>query len=217
MATVLLKPENIFSVGKIVCVGQNYLKHIDELSSKRSETPVLFLKPSTAILAQGQHIILPEYSREVHHETELALLIGTLARRIKSEDWREYVAGAGIALDLTLRDLQAKAKERGLPWAVAKGFDGACPISDFVPLGHIQDIQNLSIGLRVNGILKQDGSTSEMIFPVGDLLAIISGIFTLEPGDIVLTGTPAGVGPLKSGDHLEATISEIGSMVFDVL
>ncbi len=216
MATILLKPESVYSVGKIVCVGQNYVKHIEELSSKRQNAPVIFLKPSTAILTEGYAIELPEYSKDVHHETELALLIGSTARRIKAEEWFSFVAGVGIALDLTLRDLQTHAKERGLPWAVSKGFDGSCPVSEFVPLRQINDIQDLAIELRINNELRQRGSTRDMIYPVSELMAYISGIFTLEPGDLILTGTPAGVSPLRSGDHLEAAISEVGKMVFTV-
>ncbi len=216
MSTVLLKPESIYRVGKIVCIGQNYLRHIDELSSKRSDTPVLFFKPSTSLLTEAYPIRLPDFSDEVHHEVELALLVGKLAKSISTDDWREYIVGAGIALDLTLRDLQSIAKERGLPWAVAKGFDGSCPVSEFISIDKIKNIQNLTIELRINGTLKQHGSTSEMIYPVGELLAYITKIFTLEPGDIVLTGTPAGVGKIKAGDRLEASITEIGSVVFEV-
>lgn len=217
MATVVLGPDTVYRVGKIVCVGQNYLKHISELASKRQEKPVLFLKPSTAVLNEGQKIILPDYSSEVHHETELALLVGKKASRISSENWKAYIRGAGIALDLTLRDLQAIAKERGLPWAIAKGFDGSCPVSGFVPIEAVPDIQTLDIKLYVNGVLKQQGSTRDMIFPVACLLEFITSIFTLEPGDLVLTGTPSGVGPITSGDQLEASITAIGSMTFHVV
>ncbi len=216
MATVLLRPERVYTVGKILCIGQNYLKHIKELASKQNQTPVLFLKPATAILTEGNPIRIPDYSKEVHHEIELALLVGKTAQRIAAADWKEYIVGAGIALDLTLRDLQTIAKERGLPWAIAKGYDGSCPISDFIPLHKIPDIQTLNIELRVNNILKQHGSTREMIFPVADLIAYMTKIFTLEPGDIILTGTPAGVGKINPGDYLVATISGIGSMTFAV-
>lgn len=216
MAIVVLRPDTDYRVGKIVCVGQNYLKHISELSSKRQDKPVLFLKPSTAILNEGLDIRLPSYSSEVHHETELALLVGNRASRISSENWKDYITGAGIALDLTLRDLQTMAKERGLPWAIAKGFDGSCPVSSFVPIQDVPDIQTLEIELSVNDVLKQKGSTRDMIFPVAYLLAFITSIFTLEPGDIVLTGTPSGVGPITSGDQLEARITAIGSMTFHV-
>lgn len=216
MSTVLLKPETKFDVGKIVCVGQNYLKHIAELKSKRSKEPILFLKPSTTLLMEKELIVLPDFSNEIHHEVELAILIGKETKNITREMWKNYVIGVGIALDLTLRDLQRNAKKEGLPWAISKGFDGSCPISSFVPVDQISDIQKLHIELSVNGEQKQIGFTGDMIWPVDELLVFISKIFTLEPGDIVLTGTPAGVGRIDSGDHIEAKISEIGSIVFDV-
>jgi 5-carboxymethyl-2-hydroxymuconate isomerase len=217
MATVFLDPGNPFSVSKIVCVGRNYARHIAEMSSERMEEPVLFLKPPTAILNIGLPIVLPSYSSDVHHEVELALLISRKTRRIKKEDWHLHVAGIGVALDLTLRDYQLKAKEKGLPWSVSKGFDGSCPISTFYPLDHIEDIQNLNLKLSVNGQIRQDASTANMLFPVSELIAYISRIFTLEQGDLVLTGTPEGVGPLKPGDSVVAELAEIAHIQFDVI
>ena len=216
MTTVKLSTGAEYTVGKIVCVGQNYQMHIDELKSKKSKKPVLFLKPSTSILHPGELIQLPEFSKEVHHEVELAFLIGKTAKKIEREHWREYVIGAGIALDLTLRDIQREAKQNGHPWTVSKGFDGACPLSYFVPLAEVPDVQNLRIDLFVNDKRRQEGYTRDMIWAVDELIAYISGIFTLEPGDIVLTGTPAGVSELKSGDRLYAEISHVGTVQFDV-
>jgi len=217
MATVLLDPGNQFSVSKIVCVGRNYAKHITEMSAERMEEPVLFLKPPTAILNSGLPIVLPSYSSDVHHEVELALLISRKTQRIKEEDWPLYVAGFGVALDLTLRDHQRKAKEKGLPWCVSKGFDGSCPVSTFYPLDQVEDIQNLNLKLSVNGQVRQNGSTANMLFPVGELIAYISRIFTLDQGDIVLTGTPEGVGPLKPGDIVLAELAEIAHIQFEVI
>ncbi len=216
MAKINLKPGREFSVGKIVAVGQNYQDHITEMKSERPESPVLFLKPATSILNPGQQIILPDYSNDVHHELELALLVGQTARSISADNWADYIAGVGIALDLTLRDLQGAAKKKGLPWSVAKGFDGACPLSDFVPLDEAGDIQNLQMELQVNDQVRQKGSTSQMIFTIPELLSHISKIFTLEPGDIVLTGTPAGVSALNHGDRINASISGVGQISFTV-
>ena len=216
MSKIRLKPDQLFNVGKIVCVGQNYRLHIEEMKSKTSKEPLLFLKPSTALLSEGDMIYLPEYSNEIHYETELALLIGKKAKNIVPSEWREYILGAGIALDLTLRDWQRKAKEKGHPWAVAKGFDGSCPISSFTPIGEIEDIQSLSLKMYLNDELRQNGNTQDMIHSVGELLSYISRIFTLEKGDIILTGTPAGVGEIKSGDKLHAEISEVGLVEFIV-
>lgn len=214
MSDVLIKSGRSYRVGKIVCVGQNYQLHVEEMKSVQSKDPVLFLKPSTALLAQNEPICLPDFSNEVHYETELALLVGKKAKNIQRSAWKNYILGVGIALDLTLRDWQRKAKEKGHPWAVAKGFDGSCPVSEFIPIEEIKDIQNLTIRFYLNNQLRQNGNTREMIRPVDELVAYISRIFTLEEGDLILTGTPAGVGEIKSGDRLRAEISEIGSMEF---
>ena len=216
MSIIKLEPDSIISVGKIICVGQNYIRHIEELKSIRSKNPLIFMKPSTAILSEGKIIHLPEFSKEVHHEIELALLIGKKAKNISEEKWDEYVSGVGLALDLTLRDLQNEAKIKGHPWTISKGFDESCPISTFIPLKKIKDIKALRIQLFINDSLRQDGFTGDMIWKIGELLAYISKFFTLEPGDIILTGTPEGVGKLNSGDHLRASISEIGTMQFMV-
>lgn len=216
MHEVTLKPAKRLSVGKIVCVGKNYDEHIKEMHSERPETPVLFLKPSTAVVEEGTPINLPVYSNDVHHEIELALLVTKQAKGISASDWKNYIGGAGIALDLTLRDHQRIAKEKGLPWSVSKGFDGSCPVSQFTQIEEISDLQSLDIELKVNGDLRQKGSTAEMIFKIDELVSHISGIFTLEPGDLILTGTPAGVSKLNHGDQLEGRIENIGTAIFDV-
>jgi 2-keto-4-pentenoate hydratase/2-oxohepta-3-ene-1,7-dioic acid hydratase in catechol pathway len=216
MASVTLLHDNEFHVGKIVCVGINYSDHMKEMGNEKPLEPVLFLKPSTAILNEGQSIKMPVYSKEVHHEIELALLVGRTACNIQRNQWKEYIVGAGIAIDLTLRDIQREARKKGLPWSVSKGFDGSCPISSFKPIETITDIQNLSMTLSVNKEIRQQGNTGEMIFHVDHLIEYISKIFTLEIGDIIITGTPAGVSPLCRNDHVTAEISEIGTMAFRV-
>ena len=216
MASVILLPDIIYSVGKIIGVGQNYAEHVAEMGAEQNRPPVLFLKPPTAILAEGKPIKLPDYSTNIHHEIELALLIGQTGKNIKKEDWRKYVFGAGIALDLTLRDLQRQAKDRGEPWSVSKGFDGACPISKFTPLTEIPHLNNLQLELEVNHNLRQKGSTAAMIYPVDQLIAYISTYFTLEQGDIILTGTPSGVGKIVSGDFIQARIIGLGEIEFKV-
>jgi 5-carboxymethyl-2-hydroxymuconate isomerase len=216
MPTVLLEPDKKIRVGKILCVGQNYKKHINELKSIKSKNPLIFMKPSTSIINEGTSIILPEFSEEVHHETELALLIGKRGKNIPKGKWKEHVVGVGIALDLTLRDIQNEAKKNGHPWTICKGFDGSCPLSKFTSLERITDIQKLKIQLHINNELRQNGYTGDMIWSIDQLMVFISRIFTLEEGDIILTGTPEGVGKLNPGDHLNAEISEIGSMNFTV-
>lgn len=217
MAKVFLKPNREYPVGKIICVGRNYDEHISEMSAEKPLEPVLFLKPSTSILNEGEAITLPKFSKEVHHEIELALLISNEAKAINANSWKKFVGGAGIALDLTLRDFQLTAKKKGLPWTVSKGFDGACPIGIFTPLEDIANIESLTIELFVNGNLKQTGNTNQMIFKPGVLLEYITSIFTLEPGDIVLTGTPSGVGALHPGDNVLGIIENVGEINFKVI
>jgi 5-carboxymethyl-2-hydroxymuconate isomerase len=217
MAIVILKPDKEIPVGKIICVGRNYDEHIAEMASERTSDPVLFLKPATAILNEGNPIVLPAFSQEIHHEIELALIVSQTAKNIISTEWKKYIAAAAIALDLTARDHQAVAKQKGLPWSVSKGFDGACPIGVFVSLNEIENINNLKIELFVNNEKKQSGNTNQMIFPPGALLEYISTIFTLEPGDIILTGTPSGVGPIIHGDDIRGVIENIGEIHFKVI
>jgi acylpyruvate hydrolase len=216
MASVTLQPDQLFQVGKIVCVGINYSDHMNEMGNEKPEEPVLFLKPSTAILNEGHKIKMPVFSQELHHEVELALLVGKRACKIHRTEWKRYIIGAGIAIDLTLRDIQRKARKKGLPWSVCKGFDGACPISSFKSIETIPDLQNFALKLSVNGEVRQEGNTNAMIFPIDYLTEYISHRFTLETGDIIITGTPAGVSSLKPDDRIVAEISHIGRMVFQV-
>ncbi len=195
-----------YPIGKILCIGRNYAEHIKELGNETPEAPVIFTKPATSVIGDGGAIVIPPYSRDCHHEAELALLIGLEGKAISPAGALEYVAGYGVAIDLTLRDVQAELKKKGLPWDIAKGFDTACPLSEFVPAARVKDPQDLQIRLTVNDELRQDGNTRMMIHPVAAIISYISGIFTLEPGDVILTGTPAGVGPIRSGDRLVAEI-----------
>ena len=201
-----------YVIGKILCIGRNYAEHIRELGNETPEAPVIFMKPASSVIGDGGTIVIPPYSHDCHHEAELALLIGREGKNIPKEVALEYVAGYGVAIDLTLRDVQAELKKKGLPWDIAKGFDTACPLSDFVPLDMAGDPQDLEIRLRVNGELRQDGSTSMMIHSIPSIVSHMSEIFTLKPGDVILTGTPAGVGPLKSGDTVVAEIPGVGSL-----
>ena len=201
-----------FPIGKIVCIGRNYVDHIKELGNETPTDPVIFMKPATSVIGDGDEIVIPPYSKNCHHEAELALLIGTGGKDITVDRALSHIAGYGVAIDLTLRDVQDELKKKGLPWDIAKGFDTACPLSDFVPGGTIDDPQQLRVRLTVNDTLRQDGSTSLMIHTVTRIVSHISTIFTLEPGDIILTGTPAGVGPIVPGDRVCAEISGVGSL-----
>ncbi|ANA39525.1 MULTISPECIES: fumarylacetoacetate hydrolase family protein [Geobacter] len=213
MKTARLSPSgNEFPIGKILCIGRNYAEHIKELGNETPDAPVVFMKPATAVIGDGETIIIPSYSRECHHEAELALLIGKGGKDIPPERALEHVAGYGVAIDLTLRDVQAELKKKGLPWEIAKGFDTSCPLSAFVPASRVADPHDLRITLRVNGEMRQDGSTSLMIHRIPQILSYMSGVFTLEPGDVILTGTPAGVGPLVAGDTVEAEVVGVAAL-----
>lgn len=190
-------------LGKVVCVGRNYAEHAAELNNAVPDQPLLFIKPATAVVPLTDPIRLPEGQGAVHYEAELAVLIGKPLRHASESAIRDAVAGIGLALDLTLRDLQSELKAKGHPWERAKAFDGACPLSVFVPLHRGDDFGKLSFSLTIDGEIRQRGHTGNMITPVLTLIAYASETFSLRPGDVVLTGTPAGVGELHSGQRLE--------------
>jgi len=212
----ILGSQQNFPIGKILCIGRNYADHIKELGNEMPERPVIFMKPASSVIGEGEQIVIPSYSSDCHHEAELALLIGAGGKDIPAGEAMSHLAGFGVAIDLTLRDVQAEQKKKGLPWEIAKGFDTACPLSPFVPAASVSDPQNLRITLSVNGEPRQDGSTALMIHRMPELISYLSSIFTLEPGDLILTGTPAGVGPIKSGDQLVAEIAQVGKLSVSV-
>lgn len=217
MHTVTLQgqPQKI-AVGKIVCVARNYAEHARELGNPTPDKAVLFIKPASSLLGNGGTVIIPAYSRDCHHEIELAVLIGRTGKQIAEAQAADFVAGYAVALDLTLRDVQAELKAKGLPWEIAKGFDTSCPLSDFVPAATVADPQQLRLCLAVNGEVRQDGTAADMLRPVAKLISEASAYFTLEAGDILLTGTPSGVGPIRHGDRLEAVIEGVGTLSVDV-
>ena len=201
-----------FTPSKIICVGRNYSAHIKEMESERTEEPVLFLKPNSSLCDITRPIPLLQNRGAVHHEIELALCISRTGSKIQAGDADSFIAGYGLALDLTLRDIQTKAKKAGLPWAVAKGFDCACPISSFVPKDNVSDVTNLELSLKINNKQRQHGSTAQMLFSIQEIVSFASMFYTLLEGDIILTGTPSGVGPLEPGDKIEASISHIAEI-----
>lgn len=207
MFTPLLDNQHFeYSVGKILCIGRNYAAHAAELNNPIPETPVLFLKPADAACDLRQPIVIPENQGSVHHELELAVLIGRRLTRATTEQALGAIVGVGLGLDLTLRDIQAGLKEKGLPWERAKAFDGSCPLTPFVSASHIEDWQALEFTLERNGTVQQHGHSRDMLHPVLALIAHMSESFTLNPGDVVMTGTPKGVGPLVAGDNLAVTL-----------
>jgi 5-carboxymethyl-2-hydroxymuconate isomerase len=205
------------AVGKIIAAGQNYADHTKEMGATPAKAPILFLKPSTAIVHEGDPIVFPRAGNLLHHEVELGIVVARDGRQIPAADAAEHMLGYVLALDLTLRDVQADAKEKGHPWSVAKGFDGACPISAVVPLADPAILTNMEIGLSVDGEVRQRGSTGDMIWGPAELLSFASGIFTMERGDVLLTGTPAGVGPLERGNVVEAWLGDDLAIRFEVV
>ncbi|HEV3052362.1 MAG TPA: fumarylacetoacetate hydrolase family protein [Longimicrobium sp.] len=191
---------------KIVCVGRNYLEHARELGNQVPERPLIFLKPPSAIVADGEPIVLPPQSQQVEHEGEIAVVIGRTARKVKAAEAWEYVAGIAPLNDVTARDLQKPDGQ----WTRAKGFDTFCPLGAMVPLDAIADRDALEVVCRVNGEVRQRGRVGEMAFDIPTLIEYISGVMTLEPGDVIATGTPAGVGPLQPGDVVEVEVPGVG-------
>lgn len=197
-----------YQPSKIIGIGRNYAKHIKEMNSSRTQEPVVFVKPNSSLCDITKPISIPAGAGEVHHELELAVCIGKAASNINESAAQNYIQGYGLALDLTLRDKQFAAKKAGLPWALSKGFDNACPVSMFYASDRFADINSVQLRLCVNGVERQNGNTSQMLFKIPELVAYISTYFTLEPGDLILTGTPSGVGPLVDGDQLELFLDD---------
>ncbi len=203
-------------VGKILCLGRNYREHALEMKAEVPTRPVIFLKPSTALLADGERVIIPPFSKELHYEAEMVVVIGKEGKAIPRERAMDHVEGYAVGLDMTLRDLQTEAKSKGLPWSVAKGFDTSAPVSHVVSRDRIDDPHALQLTLQVNGSTRQHASTAEMIFPVEEIIAHVSQFFTLERGDLIFTGTPQGVGQARSGDTLVAALQSVGSVTVTV-
>jgi 2-keto-4-pentenoate hydratase/2-oxohepta-3-ene-1,7-dioic acid hydratase in catechol pathway len=201
---------------KIFAIGRNYAEHIKELNNERPDEPVIFTKPDTAILKNNEPFYYPGFSKDIHHEVEILLKIDKEGKNIDEKFAGKYYKEIGIGIDFTARDLQQKAKEKGLPWDIAKGFNGSAPISEFIPLEQIKDLHNLNFSLKVNGQYKQQGNTSLMLFSFDYIVSYLSKFFTLKKGDIIFTGTPKGVGPVKIGDKLEAFIEDKPFLSFEV-
>ncbi|WP_447555232.1 fumarylacetoacetate hydrolase family protein [Vreelandella sp. EE22] len=195
------------ALGKVVCVGRNYADHAKELENPVPSEPLLFIKPSTSVVDLAKPLDPPFSRGDVHYEAELSLLIGQTLTHATHEEAERAIVGIGLAMDLTLRDVQTKLKESGHPWETAKAFDGACPISSFLPLSRVPNWNALTFTLEINGEQRQYGEGSDMIFAIPTLVAEMSRHFTLEPGDVILTGTPAGVGELPRGAALKLTLT----------
>ena len=192
------------SPGKLIGIGRNYAAHAKELGNEAPESPLLFLKPPSAVIGPGESIILPGASSQVHYEGELAIVIGRSCRAIRADEWLEFVLGFTVANDVTARDLQKK----DVQFTRGKGFDTFCPLGPWIETD--LEAGDLAVVTRLNGEVVQSGRTSQMIFGCGEIMEFVSGIMTLEPGDVILTGTPEGVGALSEGDEIEVEVEGIG-------
>lgn len=203
---------NEFIVGKIVCVGRNYADHAKELGNEVEEKPVLFLKPSSAIIYSGENVLHPSFSNMLHHEVELLLLIGKNIKNGSEAESEEAIKGYGVGLDMTLRDLQNEFRKKGDPWTVSKCFDTSAVVSDFILKKDYRLNMNEEISLSVNGAVKQKEKLNKMLFGPVQLVQYISSLLTLEEGDLIFTGTPAGVGKVVPGDKISAKITNISEV-----
>lgn len=202
---------------RIFAIGRNYAEHIKELNNERPDEPVIFTKPDTAILRNNAPFYYPDFSKDIHYEVELVLRISKEGKNIQEKFASKYFDAIGIGVDFTARDLQQKAKEKGLPWDIAKGFNGSAPISDkFIPVGDFKNLADINFSLDVDGINKQQGNTSLMLFNFDYIIAYLSKFFTLRTGDLIFTGTPKGVGPVTVGNKLRAAIEGETLLEFEV-
>ncbi|MEE8112708.1 MAG: fumarylacetoacetate hydrolase family protein [Acidobacteriota bacterium] len=204
-------------VGKILAIGRNYPAHVAEMKNRQDRPPVVFFKPPSALIHDGDVIVLPADAGTCDHEVELVVVIGKTCRSVAESDALDHVAGFGVGLDMTLRKVQKEARQAGEPWARAKGFDTSAPISTVVPREKVGDGTGLAISLDVNGERRQEGNTSAMSLSVAQLVADLSAWITLERGDLVFTGTPSGVGPVSPGDYLEARLEKCGTLSVKVI
>ena len=202
---------------RIFAIGRNYVEHIQELNNERPDEPVIFTKPDTAILRNNAPFYYPDFSKDIHHEVELILRISKEGKNIEEKFANKYYDAIGVGIDFTARDLQQKAKEKGLPWDIAKGFNGSAPISEkFIPVGNFKDLKNINFKLEIDGKLKQQGNTSLMLFNFDYIIAYLSKFFTLKTGDLIYTGTPKGVSAVAIGNKLSAYIEDEKLLEFEI-
>lgn len=193
---------------KIICIGRNYIDHAKELSNPVPKEPIFFLKPETALIQKKQPFYHPDFSDDVHYEVELVVLIDKVGKNISEKFAHKYYSSIGVGIDFTARDVQNACKEKGLPWEKAKAFDGSAPVSKFIPLETLQNQNDVAFSLEINDKKVQEGSSSQMLFSIDQIIAHVSQFITLKIGDLIFTGTPAGVGKVNVGDHLTAFIED---------
>jgi 2-keto-4-pentenoate hydratase/2-oxohepta-3-ene-1,7-dioic acid hydratase in catechol pathway len=201
---------------KIIAIGRNYAEHIAELNNEVPDDPVIFTKPDTALLRNNEPFYYPEYTKDIHYEVEIVLKINREGKYVAEKFAHKYFDEIAIGIDFTARDLQQKAKEKGLPWTLAKGFHGSAPISSFRNKSDFKDINNLNFGLKIDGEMKQQGNTHMMIYSFDFIISYISKFITLKKGDLIFTGTPKGVGPVHIGNRLEAFVEDDNWLEFEI-
>lgn len=200
---------------RIFAIGRNYAEHIAELNNERPDEPVIFTKPDTALLRNNAPFYYPEFTKDIHHEVEIILRVCKEGKYIQEKFAHKYYDQIGLGIDFTARDLQQKAKEKGLPWAIAKGFNGSAPVSSLISKEEY-DLTSLNFSLKVNGELRQEGNTRMMLFGFDFIISYLSRFFTLRKGDLIFTGTPKGVGPVHTGDRLEGFLEDNKLIDFEV-
>ena len=193
---------------KIICIGRNYIDHVDELKNKKPSSPVIFLKPETAVILKNQPFFIPDYSNDVHYEVEILVNIKKLGKSIETKFSHKYYDQVGLGIDFTARDLQSELKKNGLPWEKSKAFDGSALIGEWVNKNEFNDLNNLNFSLNKNGKSVQSGNTFNMLWSIDELISEVSKFFTLKIGDVIFTGTPSGVGKVSENDLLEGFINE---------
>ena len=193
---------------KIICVGRNYSKHIEELNNQKPQEPVLFLKPDSAIVLKNQPFVIPPFSKNIQHEVEILIKINRIGKHIDAKFAHKYYNEIGLGIDFTARDLQSTLKAKGLPWEKAKAFDGSAVIGNFLPKNSFDDLNNINFILKKNDTVVQEGNTAQLLWKIDELIAYISTFFTLKIGDVIFTGTPAGVGKVETNDVLSGFIEE---------
>jgi len=201
---------------KIICIGRNYAEHAKEMNAAVPSEPVFFLKPDTAIIKDNQAFYYPAFSTDIHHEVELVLKISKPGKNIGIDFAYKYYDEIGIGIDFTARDIQSKCKEKGLPWEKAKAFDGSAPLGKFINKEKIKDVNNINFSLKINNVLVQQGSTKDLLFSFDAVISYVSNFITLKTGDLIFTGTPSGVGPVKIGDILSASIENELLLNFEI-
>tara|TARA_R110002051_G_scaffold323023_2_gene415346 strand:- start:430 stop:1041 length:612 start_codon:yes stop_codon:yes gene_type:complete len=191
---------------KIICIGRNYADHIKELNNERPTDPVVFIKPDSSVLPKEQDFYIPEFTKDVHYEVEVLVKIKKVGKHIEEQFAHKYYDEVGLGIDFTARDVQSALKEKGLPWEKAKGFDGAAVVGNWLPKTNFEDLNNLNFSLAKNGEMVQQGNTSLMLWKIDEIIAYVSKYFMLKKGDIIFTGTPAGVGKIESNDYLSGKL-----------